>query len=182
MNLALNQIPKRAEKQEGPQLHETFVDSGVADVLNSVDHQLLYGRRGTGKTHALSYLGSEVAVRGDIALYTDLRTIGSPDGVLAADEAGPADRAARLLVDLLGQLHDSLLNAVLDNETLVEDGNFIKKADELLAAITSIRVSGEVERSVEAEHRASSTEKAFPGCVLQEHTGGQGRCVVGVGD
>ncbi len=30
MNRALNQIPKRAEKREGPQLHETFVDSGIA--------------------------------------------------------------------------------------------------------------------------------------------------------
>jgi hypothetical protein len=31
MNRALNQIPKRAEKREGAQLHETFVDSGIAD-------------------------------------------------------------------------------------------------------------------------------------------------------
>ncbi len=85
INRALNQIPKRAEKQEDPQLHETFVDSGVADVLGSVDHQVLYGRRGTGKTHAVSYLGSEAQSRGDVALNIDLRTIGSPDGVLNPD-------------------------------------------------------------------------------------------------
>jgi hypothetical protein len=33
MNRALNQIPTRAEKRKGAQLHETFVDSGIADVL-----------------------------------------------------------------------------------------------------------------------------------------------------
>ncbi|WP_100814360.1 type IV secretion system DNA-binding domain-containing protein [Microbacterium lacus] len=54
-------------------LHETFVDSGIIDVLDSVDHQVLYGRRGTGKTHAFSFLGSEIRTRGDIALYVDLR-------------------------------------------------------------------------------------------------------------
>jgi hypothetical protein len=106
-------------------------------------------------------------------MYTDLRTIGSPDGVLAADEAGPADRAARLLVDLLGQLHDALLNAVLDNEALVEDGNVITKADELLAAITSIRVTGDVERSVEAEQRGASTGRASFGGSLKGTPGAE---------
>jgi Cdc6-like AAA superfamily ATPase len=67
LNRAFNQIPKRAEKQEGPQLHETFVDSGVVDVINTIDHQVIYGRRGTGKTHALSYLGSEAAADGGLA-------------------------------------------------------------------------------------------------------------------
>lgn len=155
INRALNQIPKRAEKQESPQLHETFVDSGVADVLDSVDHQVLYGRRGTGKTHAISYLGSEAEARGDVALNIDLRTIGSPDGVLNSDSAGSADRAARLLVDLLGQFHDALLNAVLRDETLIDDGRFVTKADELLSAITSIRLSGDVEVTREAEQKTT---------------------------
>ncbi|WP_188267587.1 MULTISPECIES: hypothetical protein [unclassified Streptomyces] len=87
LNRAFNQIPKRAEKQEGPQLHETFVDSGVVDVINTVDHQVNYGRRGTGKTHALSCLGSEASEFGDLALYVDLRTIGSASGLLDPQSA-----------------------------------------------------------------------------------------------
>lgn len=154
INRALNQIPKRAERQEGPRLHETFVDSGVADVLDTVDHQVLYGRRGTGKTHALSYLAAEAESRGDVALNIDLRTVGSNDGILDPESASPADRAARLLVDLLGQLHDSLLSAVMRDDSLIEDAKFIDKADALLAAITSIRVSGDVERVTEAEAKA----------------------------
>ncbi|MEU6828686.1 hypothetical protein ABZ894_08520 [Nocardia beijingensis] len=153
LNRAFNQIPKRAEKQEGPQLHETFVDSGVVDVINIIDHQVIYGRRGTGKTHALSYLGSEVALEGDLALYIDLRTIGSANGLLNPQSAPISERAARLLVDLLGQLHESLLNIVLEDGELIEDGWFVEKADNLLSAITTVRVSGEVERVSEAENK-----------------------------
>jgi hypothetical protein len=158
LNRALNQIPKRAEKQEGPQLHESFVDSGIADVLDTVDHQVLYGRRGTGKTHALSYLAAEAAGRGDIALNIDLRAIGSPDGVLDPESATAADRAGRLLVDLLTQFHDALLNAVLADESLIDDDAFTAKADELLSAISSVRVTGEVETTHEIED--TSTKKS----------------------
>lgn len=72
MNRALNQIPKRAEQRQAERLRDTFVDSGVSAALEAVDHQVLYGRRGTGKTHALSYLRSEVSERGDLAVYADL--------------------------------------------------------------------------------------------------------------
>jgi len=156
LNRAYNQIPKRAEKQEGPQLHETFVDSGVVDVINTVDHQVIYGRRGTGKTHALSYLGSEATGNGDLALYIDLRTIGSANGLFDPQSAPVTERAARLLVDLLGQLHESLLNAVLEDSALIEDGRFVEKADQLLMAITSVRVLGEVEQTAEAESKTGS--------------------------
>ncbi|WP_282696097.1 hypothetical protein [Streptomyces sp. CC208A] len=158
LNRAFNQIPKRAEKQEGPQLHETFVDSGVVDVINTVDHQVIYGRRGTGKTHALSYLGSEASGTGDLALYIDLRTIGSASGLLDPQSAPITERAARLLVDLLGQLHDSLLISVLEDGSLIDDSNFVDKADQLLNAITSVRVLGEVERTDEAESKAGSKD------------------------
>jgi len=49
MNRALNQIPKRAEKPEGAQLHETFVDSGIADVLDTLDHQVLMAAEALGR-------------------------------------------------------------------------------------------------------------------------------------
>ncbi|MGQ4266430.1 hypothetical protein [Nocardiopsis changdeensis] len=157
LNRAFNQIPKRAEKQEGPQLHETFVDSGVLDVINTVDHQVIYGRRGTGKTHALSYLGSEAAASGDLALYIDLRTIGSSGSLFEKDSIPVSERASRLLVDLLGQMHESLLNAVLEDPELIEDGNFVEKADGLLAAITSVRIIGPVEKSEEVENKTAES-------------------------
>ena len=56
INRALNLIPKRAESRQAERLRDTFVDPGVAAALEAIDHQVLYGRRGTGKTHALRYL------------------------------------------------------------------------------------------------------------------------------
>lgn len=82
LNVALTKIAARAEKRDAEVLRDTFVDSGVGQQLDSVDHQVLYGRRGTGKTHAATYLATETRKRGDVALNIDLRTVGSPDGVL----------------------------------------------------------------------------------------------------
>jgi Cdc6-like AAA superfamily ATPase len=82
INRSLNLIPKRAEARQADRLRDTFEDSGVAAALEAVDHQVLYGRRGTGKTHALRYLETTVRELGDIAVYIDLRTVGSPDGSL----------------------------------------------------------------------------------------------------
>lgn len=160
LNRALNQVPRRAEKQEIEVLHATFVNSGVADVLDVVDHQVLYGRRGTGKTHALSYLGSEVEGRGDIALNIDLRTIGSPDGLLAAGNTPAIERATRLLIDLLGQLHNSILEKVLADDTLLDDAHFVEKADAVLSAITTVQISGPVESSTETEAKQTVKDEA----------------------
>lgn len=142
INRALNRIPKRAEQRHVDQLRHTFVDSGVSDVLEVIDHQVVYGRRGTGKTHALRYLETEVAARGDIAVYADLRTVGSPEGLFMGGAAPPTERAGRLLVDLLGQVHEALLAAVIEDETLIADTAFVNKLDQLIVAITSVRVQG----------------------------------------
>lgn len=155
MNRALMGIPKRAEKSDSPHLHETFVDSGIGDMLDNVDHQVLYGRRGTGKTHAFAYLSSERRRAGDISVMLDLRTVGSPDGIVDPESGTPAERASRLLIDLLGQLRDAIYDAVLGDEDLVEDGAFVEKVDGLLAAITNIHIEGEVEHSEEIETKES---------------------------
>jgi hypothetical protein len=68
--------------------------------------------------------------------------------------------AARLLVDLLGQVHDALLAAAIDDEALVTDVVFVRKLDDLLASITTIRIVGDVEVSREGEQKDSETTGA----------------------
>ncbi len=160
INRALNLIPKRAESRQAEQLRSTFVDSGVAAALEAVDHQVLYGRRGTGKTHALRYLETEMRAQDQIALYVDLRTVGSPDGLFGDQPLAPTERATRLLIDLLGQLHDALLEAALEDETLIADAMFGRKLDALLESITTIRVTGEVEVAREGEQKTSDKDTA----------------------
>ncbi|WP_165906307.1 hypothetical protein [Streptomyces sp. Z26] len=151
LNRALNLVPKRAESRQSEQLRDTFVDSGVAVVMESVDHQIIYGRRGTGKTHAFRYLETVLRVNGDVPIYLDLRTVGSPEGLFLGEEVKPTERASRLLVDLLNQFHASLMEAVLEDDDLIADVALISKLDALLDSISTVRVSGEIEVSNEGE-------------------------------
>jgi hypothetical protein len=161
LNRVLSSVPKRAEGRQVEQLRETFVDSGVAAALESIDHQVLYGRRGTGKTHAFRYLQTIVQDRKDISFYADLRTIGSPEGLFMGELVAPTERAARLLIDLLGQFHDAVLAAVVEDSELIGDTNFVAKLDAVGAAITSMQVPGDdVEVSREDERTASSDRGA----------------------
>lgn len=159
INRALNVVPKRAEARQAEQLRDTFVDSGVAAALEAIDHQVLYGRRGTGKTHAFRYLQSVVQEQGDVSFYADLRTIGSPEGLFAGDQVETTERAARLLVDLISQLHDAILTAALNDEVLIEEP-FVRKVDALAAAITTVRVAGDVEVVDEGEATDSTGASA----------------------
>ncbi len=147
INRAFNLVPKRAESRATERLRDTFVDSGVAAALEAIDHQVLYGRRGTGKTHAFRYLQSVVARRDGVALYVDLRTVGSPEGLFGDRPIPPTERAALLMVDLLGQLHDSLLAAALDDQALLVDHMFVTRLDQLLQSITTVRIAEDVEVS-----------------------------------
>jgi hypothetical protein len=166
LNRALNAVPKRAEARQAEQLRDTFVDSGVAAALEAIDHQVLYGRRGTGKTHAFRYLETVVRDRGDIALYADLRTVGSPEGLFIEDQVPATERAARLLVDLLGQFHDAVLAAAVEDDALIGDTSFVSKLDALANAITTVRVSGDVEISREGEEKAANASEASVGVEL----------------
>lgn len=77
------------------------------------DHQVLYGRRGIGKTHALHYLRSQVEDAGDVTAYIDLRTIGSAGGVYGDPSLPIAERGTKLLSDVLSQIVDRLQGYVL---------------------------------------------------------------------
>lgn len=172
INRALNLIPKRAEQRQAEQLRATFVDSGVSNMLEAMDHQVLYGRRGTGKTHALRFLEGIVRDRGDIGVFLDLRTIGSPDGLFGENPGPPEKRAAKLLVDLLGQLHEALMMAVIEDDALIEDSLFLIRLDELAAAVTTVRLSGDVEVERQGEESREQAESSGLGIEASLSSGG----------
>ncbi len=58
--LAVLDIQRRAERQIlDEKLVRCFVPNRVLDDLNSTSNQLLFGRRGVGKTHTLKVFASE---------------------------------------------------------------------------------------------------------------------------
>ncbi|BDA63474.1 hypothetical protein MANAM107_03080 [Actinomyces capricornis] len=154
-NRALNAIPKRADQQQVEELRRTFEDSGVTVALETIDNQVMYGRRGTGKTHAFRYLETQVLELGDIPVYVDLRQIGSANGLFNGNEVKTTERAARLLVDLLGNVRDHIFEIVVNDEDLVNNPSIVDNLDRLVDAISKVRIVGPVNVGVESSRTNS---------------------------
>jgi hypothetical protein len=92
-------IEKRAERADDNKLAATFVDAApLLASVSTTDHQVIFGRRGTGKTHILKYLNDAARTSGDISLYLDLRSIGSNGSIYNDREKTHAQRATPLLL------------------------------------------------------------------------------------
>lgn len=153
-------LPKRAESNELETLVQTFVDVGpLFTLLSSQDHQIFYGRRGTGKTHALLYLADHVNREGDRAIYIDLRKIGSTGGIYADGSIVFAERGTRLLLDVLGCIHDELVDYVLEKSYLdssYDPTSSLRLLDQLAEAITEVRLIGTV--AMERSYSSGTSE------------------------
>ena len=178
MNLAFLKLQRRAEQGDPDVLVQTFVDVGsLFTLLSTQDHQILYGRRGTGKTHALHYLRARVEEKGDAAAYIDLRSIGSAGGIYGDPSIPVAERGTRLLSDVLAQLIDRLQGYVLEHADANEMTQAMRLLDGLDDAAVDVRVSGEVEqegtvadgdvRRRGAEAKAKIAPDAVPGVELK---------------
>lgn len=146
-NKAFLRLSRRAESANRATLVDTFVDVGALfSLLSSRDHQAIYGRRGTGKTHALLYLAGSVARAGDIPIYVDLRTVGSTGGLYADESVPLPERGTRLLMDTLAAVHEALLSYVIEADAPELNLASIGPAlDALGTAITEVSLSGPVE-------------------------------------
>ena len=56
---AIQQIALRAERQDARTISDSFYDCNIIRHLKNVNHQIIQGRRGTGKTHILQVLQNE---------------------------------------------------------------------------------------------------------------------------
>lgn len=152
INTALLQLTKRAEANDSEKLIETFVDVGPLEtILKTSDHQIIFGRRGTGKTHALNYLSSAKKQEGHAVVDIDLRNIGS-NGGLYADESIPlALRASGLLVDTLKAIHDQLYDFCVRKAADLDLSQTGPALDEVADAITTVRVVGTIEQEEKSD-------------------------------
>ncbi len=164
INQAMMKLARRAELHDRETMVATFVDVGpLFTLLSSKDDQVLYGRRGTGKTHVLSYLAQMMEKNHDCVVYLDLRKVGSA-GVLYANDSPPTtQRATRLLADTLGAIHEGLyryFHACLDEFDLSITAPLL---DELAEAITEVRVVGTIERERTATNGAEASQSSSMG-------------------
>ncbi len=147
INLAFVGISRRAESVDRATLVQTFVDVGpLFAVLSTNDHQVVFGRRGTGKTHALLYVAEQNKRRGGTAIYIDLRYIGSSGGIYGDPAIPVSQRASRLLLDVLGSVHEGLLASALEGN--VDLSRIGPALDRLASASTELEVVGETTREI----------------------------------
>ncbi len=149
-------------------------------LLSSRDHQVVYGRRGTGKTHALVYLSESIRSQGDIPVYIDMRNIGSTGGIYSDTALPITERATRLLMDTLTPIHEAILDYVVNSESLVDLSQIGSPLDGFADAITEVKVYGEVTREEVAS--SEQTNKSATGLRGSLSSSGAGLSVEQTGD
>jgi hypothetical protein len=157
LHKTLLNFTKRAERANTEILVSNFVDSEpLFDLLSTPNNQVVYGRRGTGKTHALKYLADYVKRAGDHAVYLDLGSIGSNTSIYNDANRPLTDRASTLLIDVLNSLLDELYNVAITAIDKAPDPNQITlRIDDLASAISTIRITGAVEHEAQTDATTS---------------------------
>jgi len=147
INHYIQKISKRAERLDPRQQYETFVSLGdIEGILLNTDNRVIYGRRGTGKTHVLSYISASVKESGDIAISIDMRTIGSSGSIFNDNNLTLCYRATRLLRDFITAVHDGILDAAKSPDTDLKSERISIPLKNLDMTVKSIFVTESVER------------------------------------
>lgn len=130
---AVASIKQRSERQNSLDvLSKTFVDPGVLIEIENTNHQILFGRRGTGKTHVLKMLQSGTRKNeGSFACYIDCRTLGST-AQYTDQSLSIKHRSYSLFRDILTEIHDVLLERLV--ETSPPNGGDIMAKLELFSS------------------------------------------------
>jgi hypothetical protein len=105
---ALQEVERRAERASDDTVVATYVDTtALVGALLTTDNGIVYGRRGTGKTHDLKYLAETERQTGNFVVYIDMEQYtGSTEGRYVDQSLSMAERATRLVVDVLSLIHD----------------------------------------------------------------------------
>lgn len=156
---AVARIHQRSERQEDiGKLIGTYVDVGLLPQLNNRNHQIFFGRRGTGKTHVMKVL--EASLREDLSacvVYIDCRTLGSTSQF--SDVQLPIEhRCLSLFRDLLLCIQDALLQFIAENPNEGAEAAFSALSD---FGASIIGGSREVVRSVVVTEEAASSAEGI---------------------
>jgi hypothetical protein len=164
-NLAFLRVVRRAERQDDDVLQKTFVDIGpVFSTLLALDHQIIFGRRGTGKTHLLTVLKQKRRAAREVVVQLDMRTIGSAGGIYADPSMSLPQRATRLLIDVLAAVHGAILDQAGTEGALVDLGTSGEAMNAFFDAHMTVKVQGIT--TVEQTHSAESLAAAESGLSL----------------
>jgi hypothetical protein len=84
LNDLLQRAARRAENAPDGVLQEAFVAvPALVSQLEADEHHVVFGRRGTGKTHLLRHLQAQQSTAGALTVYLDLRQVGAAGDVFS---------------------------------------------------------------------------------------------------
>jgi hypothetical protein len=167
---------KRAETSPESVLQDSFVPVGsLMAHLDSAEHHVLFGRRGTGKTHVLRYIKEQKTAEGLVAVYIDLRRVGSPEDIYSSKQGDFLDQATPLLVDVVEAIHEAICDRVLDDRWHGRLDALSAGLDALAAAATQIRVVGDIEVERHTEDQSHSERSRELGISLARDQAGSAK-------
>lgn len=144
LNSTLIRLAKRAEKLGADHIRDSFVEVGhTYTLLQCQEHHIMFGRRGTGKTHFLKFLQNDILLDSRIALYIDLRSLGSTGGIFSDQNIPLNQRATQLLVDILIGVHEQLSGYVWEADD--PESSLIELLDLFIDQATNLQLVGTVE-------------------------------------
>jgi hypothetical protein len=164
----LIRLTDRAERIEERIIVQSFVDAKpLFDLILTENNQIIYGRRGTGKTHALLYLADRIRNSGQPAIYLDVRDLGSNTSIYNDYSRTLGERATRLVQDILMSTHDQILKLAYDNIDNIHNPQQVTQAiDRFANECARTRVVGastitESQEESSREGRAARVGAAF---------------------
>lgn len=158
---ALQEVEKRAERVSEDDVLATYVSvESLTAALGARDNGIVFGRRGTGKTHALKYLQQTELEKGNRVVYIDMeQDVGSTEGRYADPNLSISERATRLVVDVLGIVHTQLLEAAFAGDIQVQ----IDVLDRMLDHFKEVLVAEETEQEGTQTDRSTQGSKTDAG-------------------
>lgn len=138
----LQQISKRAEDLTPEEQANSFVAiRRINGALQSRDSRIIFGRRGTGKTHILAYIASIASSRNDFYCSVDLRTLGSNNSIYSDQSISASVRATTLIRDLITVIYERFVEFYTDPKTKIKDPRFGEALDKLQACVKTVMVT-----------------------------------------
>jgi Cdc6-like AAA superfamily ATPase len=140
---AIMSIRLRSEKNpDQDSLLQSFVDAGIKVLICNDNNQVVYGRRGTGKTHLFKILEPSVFGERVILIYIDARILGS--SAQFSDPTVPMrQRCLSLFRDIFSEINETLLQHLVADGVSGDPEAALLRLDELMAIVIE-----PVERSV----------------------------------
>lgn len=158
---ALQEVEKRAERVSEDDVLATYVNiESLTHALAARDNGIVFGRRGTGKTHALKYVAQTERDKGNRVVYIDMeQDVGSTEGRYADPTLSVSERATRLVVDVLSIVHTELLEAAFAGGIGVQ----INVLDRMLDHFQEVLVAQATEQEDMRTDRSSDTSRTDVG-------------------